>query len=340
MQLDYPDRSTRLPACILAVAVVLAGCVAGLDADSGGASDRTTPDLPGPSEGSTSGGFATIVAVSWHRPEASEMHVEFTAEIPEPPDNLTFATDAMTTYRCDRPTDQTRTAFTMRFRDAQDWPVVVRNGPVDISRRRTVDPPPAVDAVVHRGWPSRFHWETVPVDDEYFSKFEGKGPLIQHSVFMLGSGAAPGMEWTLNWTGTDVKVESWQDRTFAYDQAGFAGPEQLQIGPAGWTGGGRMTVDFNEPGDRPDDWMWLGLAPRELGGTEDTSEPGTLRYRRPNGSEGEVETGFEQMWVETSTGAWDFQIEESAEPTGRTPIVYGASWPRVSLCDEPGYRSS
>lgn len=317
---------------------MLAGCVGGLGTGDDRGQGETTSDTLESTSGSVTGGYATVVAVSFRRDNTSDLMVEFTASLPDPPGNLTFATQAWLTYRCDRPEDGSRTAFTTSYRDSGDWPLKMMMGPVDVSRRRTIDPPPAVDAVYHRGWPSRFHWETVPVDEDYHEGFEGDAPLVQHSVFMLGSGAAPGMEWTLNWTGTDVKVESWQDRTFAYDQADFAGPEQVQIGPAGWTRGGQMTVDFNEPGDPPDDRMWLGLAPRELGITDDTSEPGTLHYKRPDGSGGEVETGFEDLWVETSTGTWDFRIQGSTEPTGRKPVVYGASWPRVSLCDDPGYR--
>lgn len=332
------QRSTGRPrwlSCAVASLVILGGCIGGLDAGTPGKASEGRTDLPEPTSGAVSGEFATIVAVSHLRRNVSDAHVEFTATFPETPRNLSFWTRTGSDYRCDSPEDASFASLTARYRDARRWSVVVDKGPVDVSRHQRFDAPPAVEDAIKFGDPVQYHWETVPPEGDFFARFNGTGPLVSHDIFILGADAAPGMTWTVDWTNTTVEVESWQARTFAYDQADFASDDQIQAGLAGHTVKGQLQRDIGRSGDH----LWLGLAPRRLGATYEASEPGTLHYEGPGGINGTTEDTKQAMY-DSATGSWTFGIEESTEPIGRQPIVYGASWPWSTLCDEPGFRSS
>lgn len=327
-------RFARLASLSVALSIVLSGCIAGLDpAGRADPADQGGDDWPEPTSGSISGGAASIVTVSFHRRNNSDMHVEFRADFPHTPRNLSFTTFTSTRYRCDAPDDPGFTALDERYPPARDWSVVVDKGPVDVSHHQQVPMPTTVAAAYQGGGLAWYGWETAEVDDGFFAGYDGSGPLIAHDTFILGADPPPGMTWTLNWTGTNVEVESWEGRTFAYDQADFRSDDQIQAGPAGRTVDGRLDRRLGVPGDR----LWLGMAADRFGGTDETQEPGTLHYEGPNGIEGTVDY-FEHELYESAAGLWSFEIPETTEPIGRKPNVYGASWPWVSLCDKPGYQ--
>lgn len=325
----------RRASLALALSIVLAGCLAGLEAGDTGPTLDQGPGLPEPTSGNMSGGAANIVTFSFHWRNASDLHVEFRVDFPHTPRNLSFGAMTSTRYRCDAPEDASFTTSHRRYREARDWRIVVDKGPVNVSRRQQVPMPTTAEAVYKDGGLAWYRWETV--DDppgSIFAGYNGSGPFIAHQTFVLGADPPPNMTWTLNWTGTNVEVATWQNRTFAFDQADFRSDDQIQVGPAGRTVDGRLDARLGRPGER----LWLSMLAERFGGIYETQEPGTLRYEGPDGISGTVDY-YEAELYESATGSWSFEIPETTEPIGRQPIVYGASWPWVSLCDDPGYRS-